>query len=57
MKKNRLGVNTVLGSSGAGHHFTVILDATGQEYVNRRTVRSIIDLQKPAHTVYTLEMR
>jgi phage tail-like protein len=56
-EKNRLGVNTVLGSSGTGHHFTVIVESSGLEYVSRDTIRSIIDLQKPAHTVYTLEMR
>jgi phage tail-like protein len=56
-EKNRLGVNTVLGSSGTGHHFTVIVESSGLEYVSRGTIRNIIDLQKPAHTVYTLEMR
>jgi phage tail-like protein len=56
-EKSRLGVNTVLGSSGAGHHFTVIMEVQDVYYVNQRTIRSIIDSQKPAHTVYTLEIR
>jgi phage tail-like protein len=55
--KSRLGVNTVLGSSGTGHHFTVIMEVQDVSYVNQRTIRSIIDSQKPAHTVYTLEVR
>jgi phage tail-like protein len=55
--KSRLGVNTVLGSSGAGHHFSVIIAAQKVSWVNIRTIRSIIDSQKPAHTVYTLEVK
>ncbi len=56
-EKSRLGVNTVLGSSGTGHHFSVIMEVRETGYVNERTIRSIIDAQKPAHTVYTLEIR
>ncbi len=55
--KTQLGVNTVLGSSGTGHHFTVILEIKGIENINLRVVRKIIENQKPAHTVYTLEIR
>jgi phage tail-like protein len=54
-EKTQLGVNTVLGSSGAGHHFTVIIESN--ERIDVKTVRSIIESQKPAHTVYTLEIR
>jgi phage tail-like protein len=54
---NRLGVNTKLGSSGTGHHFTVIVYTGGDETVSIDTVREIIDSQKPAHTVYTLQTR
>ena len=28
--KTQLGVNTVLGSSGAGHHFAVILEVESE---------------------------
>jgi phage tail-like protein len=56
-EKTQLGVNTVLGSSGTGHHFTVILEIKGIENIDLRVVRKIIENQKPAHTVYTLEIR
>jgi phage tail-like protein len=56
-EKSRLGLNTVLGSSGTGHHFTVIIAAKAISYVSERVIRNIIDSQKPAHTVYTLEVR
>jgi hypothetical protein len=52
-----LGTNTRLGSSGAGHHFTVTLDLDGNSEINPNTVRAIIEAQKPAHTAYTLEIR
>jgi phage tail-like protein len=55
-EKTRLGVNSVLGSSGAGHHFTVIIESVQSEKIDPRVIRSIIDSQKPAHTVYTLEI-
>jgi phage tail-like protein len=51
-----LGDNTVLGSSGSGHHFTVVIEGIENETVDPRTVRSIIDSQKPAHTQYTLKI-
>jgi phage tail-like protein len=53
-QKTLLGENTVLGSSGSGHHFTVIVEAAENENIDPRTIRSIIDSQKPAHTQYTL---
>lgn len=52
-----LGTNTRLGSSGAGHHFTVTLELEGNSGINPDTVRAIIEAQKPAHTAYTLEIR
>jgi phage tail-like protein len=55
--KTQLGVNTILGSSGSGHHFTVILNVPQGENINVRTVKEIIEGQKPAHTTYTLQMR
>lgn len=51
-----LGENTVLGSSGSGHHFTVVVEASDVETIDPRTVKSIIDSQKPAHTQYTLKI-
>ncbi|MFC1860710.1 phage tail protein [Chloroflexota bacterium] len=53
----RLGVNTQLGSAGTGHHFTVTVEIDSNNEVNIDTVKSIIDDQKPAHTVYTLQVR
>jgi phage tail-like protein len=56
-RETKLGINTQLGSSGEGHHFTVSLELDGNNEVNIDTVRSIIESQKPAHTVYTLQIR
>jgi phage tail-like protein len=56
-EKTQLGVNTVLGSSGTGHHFTVNIESTKESNIDPKVVREIIDSQKPAYTVYTLEIR
>jgi phage tail-like protein len=56
-EKTQLGVNTVLGSSGTGHHFSVIIESTGARNIDSKVVRQIIESQKPAYTVYTLEIR
>jgi len=53
----KLGINTQLGSSGAGHHFTVSLELDSADEVDINNVRSIIEAQKPAHTVYTLQVK
>jgi len=55
-EKTQLGVNTVLGSSGTGHHFTVILRLGRNDNVDRKTIERIIESQKPAHTDYTLQI-
>ena len=53
----KLGVDTKLGSSGTGHHFTVTLNLNEEESTeNNDTIRAIIDSQKPAHTFYTLQI-
>ncbi len=54
--KTKLGINTQLGSSGEGHYFTVILELDGNSEVNISTVKAIIEAQKPANTVYTLQI-
>lgn len=54
--QTQMGVNTVLGSSGTGHHFTVILEIPETAAIDLKTVRNIIDSQKPAHTSYTLQV-
>lgn len=54
--KTQLGVNTVLGSSGEGHHFTVILNLDNIADVDPNVIKQIIESQKPAHTVYTLQI-
>ncbi|MFO8101345.1 MAG: phage tail protein [Dehalococcoidia bacterium] len=56
-KETRLGFNTRLGSSGGGYHFTVTLHLDGDSGVDIQKVRAIIEAQKPAHTVYTLQIR
>ena len=52
----RLGINSQLGSSGGGYHFTVIIEIDENSQINEHMVRSIIDSQKPAHTIYTLQI-
>lgn len=51
-----LGVDTRLGSSGEGHHFTVTLELEADSPIDTGHIRRIIDAQKPAHTVYTLQL-
>jgi len=53
----RLGVNASIGGSGAGNHFTVSLEIDSEDEIDINNVRSIIEAQKPAHTVYTLQVR
>ena len=53
--ETKLGVGTRLGSAGTGNHFTVTLELNDDE-IDIDTVRSIIESQKPAHTVYTLQI-
>jgi len=55
--ETKLGINTQLGSSGEGHHFTVSLELDGNNEVNIDSIKSIIEAQKPAHTVYTLQIK
>ena len=55
--ETQLGINTELGSSGEGYHFTVMLELADGQAIDLNTVRTIIDAQKPAHTVYTLQIR
>jgi phage tail-like protein len=52
----RLGINTRLGSSGGGCHFTVLFDLEENSDVDTNTIKTIIEQQKPAHTVYTLKI-
>jgi P2-related tail formation protein len=55
-EETQLGINTKIGSAGAGNHFTVTLEIEGDSEVDIETVRSIIDSQKPAQTIYTLQI-
>lgn len=55
--ETKLGINTQLGSSGTGHHFTVSVELDGENETDIDTIKSIIDSQKPAHTFYTLQIR
>jgi phage tail-like protein len=55
--ETKLGINTRLGSAGTGNHFTVTLELDSNIEVDIDTVRSIIDSQKPAHTIYTLQIK
>ena len=52
----QLGIGTKLGSAGTGNHFTVTLELGGNDEIDIDTVRAIIESQKPAHTVYTLQI-
>jgi len=56
-RETELGINTRLGSSGTGHHFTVTLELDESSEIDVNTVKAIIEAQKPAHTVYTLQIR
>jgi phage tail-like protein len=55
--ETQLGINTVLGSSGEGNHFIVSLAVDDENNIDINVVRSIIEAQKPAHTVYTLQTK
>jgi hypothetical protein len=52
----KLGIDTKLGSAGTGNHFTVTLELDDDDEIDIDTVRTIIESQKPAHTVYTLQI-
>ena len=54
--ETKLGINTQLGSSGGGHHFTVTLELDATSEVKDSTVKAIIEVQKPAHAAYTLQI-
>ena len=54
--ETKLGMDTKLGSSGTGFHFTVTLHLDEDNTVNDDTVRAIIESQKPAHAGYTLQI-
>jgi len=53
----QLGIETKLGSSGKGHHFTVTLYLDENHAVSTDAVKAIVDSQKPAQTIYTLDIR
>jgi phage tail-like protein len=53
----KLGINTKIGSAGTGNHFTVNLELDADSEVDIDTVKAIIESQKPAHTVYTLQVK
>jgi len=55
-RDNRLGINTRLGSSGKGFQFNVSLELDVNGSVSLDTLKLIIDTEKPAHTVYTLQV-
>ena len=55
--ETKLGIDTQLGSSGTGHHFTVTMELDENSEINASTVKAIIEAQKPAHTVYTLQIK
>ena len=56
-QETKLGIDTKLGSSGRGNHFTVTVDLDEDNTISIDTVRAIIEAEKPAHAVYTLQTR
>ena len=55
--ETKLGIDTRLGSSGGGHHLTVNLELDRNGEINAGTIKAIIEVQKPAHTAYILQIR
>ncbi len=53
----QLGINTILGSAGAGNSFTVTVTLDRDSEVDIETIKAIIESQKPAYTVYTLHVK
>jgi phage tail-like protein len=51
----RLGLNTVLGS-GTHHTFSVTLEVDDPDSINVSHVKAIIEIEKPAHTAYVLNI-
>jgi phage tail-like protein len=52
----RLGINTLLGSSGKGFQFSVSLSLEENSFVTAAAIKNIIEVEKPAHAVYTLQI-
>jgi phage tail-like protein len=52
-----LGTNTRLGESARPHWISVTVLTDRPDDVDERIVRQIIELEKPAHVGYTLEIR
>ncbi|MFC1944159.1 phage tail protein [Chloroflexota bacterium] len=55
--QTELGVNSQLGSSSGGNHFTVTLELDEDSAIDMNRVIAIIEAQKPAHSIYTLKMK
>jgi phage tail-like protein len=55
-RNTRLGVNSQLGGSGQGFHFSVAIPAGPGSEVNINAVKDIIEAQKPAHITYSLQI-
>jgi phage tail-like protein len=55
-RDTRLGINTLLGSSGKGFQFSVSLSLEENSMVTAAAIKNIIEVEKPAHAVYTLQI-
>lgn len=53
-KKSRLGHQTVLGRGDRSNHFSVIFRVSDPSAFDRNRIRTVIELQRPAHTTYAL---
>jgi phage tail-like protein len=53
-KKSRLGHQTVLGRGDRSNHFSVIFRVPDPAAFDRNRIRTVIELQRPAHTTYAL---
>ncbi len=52
----KLGVDTYLGGGGGAFHFTVTIGGENLSNIDIGIVRAIIEVQKPAHTTYSLNV-
>jgi len=55
-EETRLGPDTRLGSSSSGCQFSISLDSGNEPGIDEGTIRRIIDSQRPALVIYSLQI-